>query len=193
MNDQIGPSSLLDTTDSLEAVSVFRGWKNLMFLIVFLCLLLTQSGFWLVNTGLVDTDCAGCAKAEACPAAAIEAAAVAPVEVQDPNKATADPNKPALAAPTETTAEAKASPKSVLNDILQKVTIRRLCPYTLGLRLCPDHTLQLEGLDSRQAGRDKLYRQGVFPCLVYVCPAAAMAESFRQRGYRRDIHALRTG
>jgi hypothetical protein len=132
MNDQIGPSSLLDTTDSLEAVSVFRGWKNLMFLIVFLCLLLTQGGFWLVNTGLVDTDRALCAKAEACPAAAVEAAAVVPVEVQDPNKATADPNKPALAAPTETTAEAKAAPKSVLNDILQKVTIRRLC---LGLSI----------------------------------------------------------
>ena len=53
MNDQIGPGSLLDTTDSLEAVGVFRGWKNFMFLIVFLCLLIVQAAFWLVHTDTV--------------------------------------------------------------------------------------------------------------------------------------------
>ncbi len=54
MDPQKDPSCLLDTTDCLEAVSVFRGWKNFLFTIVFLCLLLLQVAFWLVNAGVVD-------------------------------------------------------------------------------------------------------------------------------------------
>ncbi|MHC4212509.1 MAG: hypothetical protein ACYSWP_03945, partial [Planctomycetota bacterium] len=38
--------NLLDTTDCLEAVSVFRGWKNFLFVITFFSLLLLQSVFW---------------------------------------------------------------------------------------------------------------------------------------------------
>ena len=50
MNEnQVNPNSLLDTTDCLEAVGVFRGWKNFLFVIVFLCLLLSQICFWLVT------------------------------------------------------------------------------------------------------------------------------------------------
>ncbi|MFZ2148384.1 MAG: hypothetical protein WAV28_14310 [Sedimentisphaerales bacterium] len=55
MNEnQAGPSSLLDTTDCLEAISVFRGWKNFFFIIVVLCLLLLQICFWAVNTGYIS-------------------------------------------------------------------------------------------------------------------------------------------
>ena len=54
--DQIKPNKLIDTTDCLEAVDVFRGWKNFLFLITILCLLLLQICFWLVNTGYVKTD-----------------------------------------------------------------------------------------------------------------------------------------
>jgi len=146
MNDQMGPGSLLDTTDSLEAVGVFRGWKNFMFLIVFICLLLVQGGFWLVNAGLVEIDCACCAKAEADPA---------DPDIQDANEAMVapvDPNKPAeavlaglatddaavaeAAAVDDAVAEAvladlaaddDAAPKSALNDVLHKVTFQRLC------------------------------------------------------------------
>ncbi len=39
--------NLLDTTDCLEAVSVFRGWKNFLFVITFFCLLLLQVVFWM--------------------------------------------------------------------------------------------------------------------------------------------------
>ena len=39
--------NLLDTTDCLEAVSVFRGWKNFLFVITFFCLLLLQTVFWM--------------------------------------------------------------------------------------------------------------------------------------------------
>jgi hypothetical protein len=51
---------LLDTTDCLEAVSVFRGWKNFLFIIVVLCLLLLQVSFWLVNTGCIAAEKQAC-------------------------------------------------------------------------------------------------------------------------------------
>ena len=60
MNEnQAGPGSLLDTTDCLEAIGVFRGWKNFFFIIAVLCLLLLQASFWCVNTG--------CIPAKGCP------------------------------------------------------------------------------------------------------------------------------
>ena len=46
-------SNLVDTTDCLEAVGVFKGWKNGLFIIVIFCLLLLQVSFWLVNLGYV--------------------------------------------------------------------------------------------------------------------------------------------
>jgi len=57
MNEnQAKPSNLLDTTDCLEAIGVFRGWKNALFIIAILCLLLLQLSFWLVDTGYVKAD-----------------------------------------------------------------------------------------------------------------------------------------
>jgi len=94
MNEQVGPGSLLDTTDGLEAVGVFRGWKNFMFLIVLLCLLIVQGAFWLVNTGSVELG----PKPEAGDTVVVSAP-----QIRDPNAATADaaePNKPAEAAAT---------------------------------------------------------------------------------------------
>lgn len=49
-------NNLLDTTDCLEAVGVFRGWKNALFVIVIICLLLLQVSFWLVDTGYVKAE-----------------------------------------------------------------------------------------------------------------------------------------
>ena len=61
MNEnQAGPSNLLDTTDCLEAIGVFRGWKNFFFVIVVICLLLLQISFWVVNTGYITAkECPG--------------------------------------------------------------------------------------------------------------------------------------
>ena len=57
MNEnQAGPNSLLDTTDSLEAIGVLRGWKNFFFIIIVLCLLLLQTCFWAVNTGYIPAE-----------------------------------------------------------------------------------------------------------------------------------------
>jgi hypothetical protein len=47
---------LLDTTDCLEAVGVLRGWKNFLFLVIVVCLLLLQVLFWVVNFELVKAD-----------------------------------------------------------------------------------------------------------------------------------------
>jgi hypothetical protein len=55
MNEsQAGPNELLDTTDSLEAVGVFKGWKNFFFVIIVLCLLLLQMSFFLVDRGCIE-------------------------------------------------------------------------------------------------------------------------------------------
>jgi hypothetical protein len=120
MNDQMGPGSLLDTTDSLEAISVFRGWKNFMFLIVFLCLLLVQGAFWLVNTGMVKMECSWCPMAGGIVCAA---------DVKDANEvmAAVDPNKPAEAAVAGAAADETTEPKSELGGLLRQITCRRLC------------------------------------------------------------------
>jgi hypothetical protein len=41
-------------SDCLKAASVFRRWKNLLFIIMLLCLLLNQASFWLVSTGRIE-------------------------------------------------------------------------------------------------------------------------------------------
>lgn len=54
MNENpVSQGNAIDTNDSLEAVSVFRGWKNVFFVILLACLLLTQAAFWLVNLNIV--------------------------------------------------------------------------------------------------------------------------------------------
>lgn len=49
----INQNDMIETTDCLEAVGVFRGWKNFFFLIVLLCLLLAQAAFWVADLGLL--------------------------------------------------------------------------------------------------------------------------------------------
>jgi len=57
MNESQGsPNNLLDTTDCLEAVGVFKGWKNFLFIIVLVCLLLLQASFLLVDLGCIEID-----------------------------------------------------------------------------------------------------------------------------------------
>lgn len=54
--NQASPINSLETTDCLEAVGVFKGWKNFLFVIVFLCILLLQASFLLVDTGYIKID-----------------------------------------------------------------------------------------------------------------------------------------
>jgi hypothetical protein len=55
MNGEQNQRNLIDTTDCLEAVGVFRGWKNGLFFIILCNLLLIQISFWLVHSGLVKS------------------------------------------------------------------------------------------------------------------------------------------
>lgn len=108
-------NNLLDTTDCLEAVGVFRGWKNFFFVIVLLCLIVLQASFWLIDLGCVTPcDKAICKKAAAREKVkehkkliasnqteeikeAAEKVAAEPIrsELAEPNKLAAEPKKPA--------------------------------------------------------------------------------------------------
>jgi hypothetical protein len=59
MSQEPRMSNLVDTTDCLEAVSVIKCWKNFIFIVVLLALLLLQGLFWMMNLKLVKPDEAG--------------------------------------------------------------------------------------------------------------------------------------
>ncbi len=87
----ISPNNdVVETTDSLEAVGVFRGWKNLFFIVMLLCLLLTQAAFWAVNSGLIKTP--GVPK-PALEASAADSTGTAGTPAPTPAVAAADPNQ----------------------------------------------------------------------------------------------------
>ncbi len=111
MNEnQAKPDNLADTTDCLEVVNVFKGWKNFLFIIAILCLLLLQASFWLVDTGYVKT---GDDVTSDTPAAAVKDKDTE--EIKDAaEKVTGEPNQPTEAAPQQ--------PKSPLFEI----TLERL-------------------------------------------------------------------
>jgi hypothetical protein len=58
--DPLGPKpiprqkGLYLRSDCLKAACVFRRWKNLLFVIMLLCLLLNQVSFWLISTGQIE-------------------------------------------------------------------------------------------------------------------------------------------
>jgi len=84
--DYMGTNSLVETTDSLEAAGVFRGWKNFLFLILLLCFLLVQAGFWLANLNCI-TPCSQASDtvvADANSTAAVAADVNAPAETPAP-------------------------------------------------------------------------------------------------------------
>ena len=57
MNEEPGnQNDLIETTDCLEAISVFRGWRNAFFVVVLICLLLIQVAFWLVDRNVVRAN-----------------------------------------------------------------------------------------------------------------------------------------
>src|SRR3972149_6060469 len=88
MNEnQTKQNNLLDTTDCLEAVGVFRGWKNVLFVVVMLCLLLLQISFWLIDRGLIEPcDKTKCGVLSAACEKAKETKAPAEQTAEEPNK-----------------------------------------------------------------------------------------------------------
>ena len=49
-------SNLVDTTDCLEAISIIKFWKNFLFVVILLALILVQGSFWVMNLHLVRGD-----------------------------------------------------------------------------------------------------------------------------------------
>jgi hypothetical protein len=100
--------NLLDTTDCLEAVGVFRAWKNGLFVITVLCLVLLQILFWIANLGVVmieEPQSASAARAawsrKAEPNAPVEPGKIAKAARQ----VTAEPNQPGADRPLGRAAE----------------------------------------------------------------------------------------
>jgi len=99
--EQPPTGNLIDTTDCLEAISVIRCWKNLLFIIILLALLLLQGMFWMVNFKLVKPDDATPllttntvpATAEANPSAAGEKIKKAAKQVAADKGVSAEPNQ----------------------------------------------------------------------------------------------------
>ena len=82
--NQKSKDDLIDTTDCLEAVGVFRAWKNVLFVIVAACLILLQVSFWLVDRDLIGVG----------EKTKTETSVVAGGEIKEAvEKATVEPNK----------------------------------------------------------------------------------------------------
>lgn len=130
-------SNLIDTTDSLEAVGVFKGWKNFFFVIIILCLLVLQAAFWVVNTGYIKTD-------EPAPAADPTAATTEPAEEAEKIEAP-NPTEPSEAEPPT---QAAAEPNE-LQKAAQQVTTDsnepapRRKPLRFSLRMKIEHITSL--------------------------------------------------
>jgi uncharacterized membrane protein YedE/YeeE len=54
--DYSGAEGLALATDCVEPARMFGRWKDYLFMIIVLCLLLLQASFWLVSTGRIEMD-----------------------------------------------------------------------------------------------------------------------------------------
>lgn len=54
MSEEDRSNDIVDTTDCYEAVSTFRNMKNILFWVIFFCLIILQGLFWLEHTGMID-------------------------------------------------------------------------------------------------------------------------------------------
>ncbi len=56
MSQQQTQNNLVDITDCLEVISVFKGWKNRFFAIAIICLVILQTSFVLVTTNVIASN-----------------------------------------------------------------------------------------------------------------------------------------
>ena len=92
-------TDMVEVTDSLEAIAVFRGWKNVFLTLLILCLLVVQGGFWLIDRGIITPEEEGLdTSAAIVPEVLVaDANATQPVasEIADANEAS-DPSPPSF-------------------------------------------------------------------------------------------------
>ncbi len=123
--EQDQQKNLVDTTDCLEAISVFRGWKNFLFVVVILCLLLLQASFWLVNTGCIAIEQVSCDKASAAATSGPEQITKT-AKVKEENIKKAAEQVAALNQPAET---APQPPQFKLANLCFKVEFKYLARF----------------------------------------------------------------
>jgi hypothetical protein len=54
MDQSENKNEMVDATDCLEAISVFKSMKNFLFMVAVICLLLVQGIFWLEHSGSIE-------------------------------------------------------------------------------------------------------------------------------------------
>ncbi len=146
---------LLDTTDCLEAVGVFKSMKNLFFFITLICLLILQATFWIVDRNYVFSaeDCGSCesfdgsyisiplgfSRKSSSPEAPVESA---PGKMKEIAKAAEESTKGIEARPDEAASEPAKAPielgpeKTFDIDYANLAWIIRLCNFALVFTLC---------------------------------------------------------
>jgi hypothetical protein len=104
-------ADLVGTTDSLEAVGVFKFWKNVFFVLAIICLVLLQVGFWVIDSNKVVDPNSVPNKEKAQAISAVRGTGILPVSEihgQD-GHATNTGGIIVLAAPVQIAAEANAA------------------------------------------------------------------------------------
>lgn len=76
MSEEQRRNELLGTTDCLEAVNVFKSWKNFLLIVAVICLVLLQICFWLVDAEVIRSDDANAPQPTAAVVTAAPLAAV---------------------------------------------------------------------------------------------------------------------
>jgi hypothetical protein len=56
MSEEQRRDELLGTTDCLEAISIFKSWKNFLFVLAVICLVLLQICFWLIDAEVIRSE-----------------------------------------------------------------------------------------------------------------------------------------
>jgi hypothetical protein len=98
MSQEQSRMGLVDTTDCLEAISAIKFWKNFLFIIILLALILVQGSFWVMNLHLVRGDnvvlgpAGGEATGEKQPATEADKIKEAASQITADINATAEPN-----------------------------------------------------------------------------------------------------
>jgi hypothetical protein len=110
---------MIDTTDSLEAVTVMKGMKNFLFFVLLMAMLVSQAMFWMNRLGRIEkSDCTSCAigrSAAGCPGVCVPAATV-PAEAAAPKSEMTNSALVPLAAPTVISEQ--------VEQVVQKVEIQ---------------------------------------------------------------------
>ncbi|MBN1795088.1 MAG: hypothetical protein JW804_00285 [Sedimentisphaerales bacterium] len=183
--EQDRQKELVNATDCLEAINVFKFWKNILFVLIIICLLILQACFWSFNLDLVGQE-------QTEQAAVTKKAMENPPELTEETKevinqseekieeaakkVTADAEKPAAATVNEPIAAEQSRKKSInLAAIVKKVHVMWTIKTTdfliilLGIAYCSIVLLTLKvSMVGRLGGINHITRALVLSVLFVV-------------------------